>query len=264
MPQRILCSGGRDATVQQLITDVYGDLHSIPAGPQRDAFIVERAVLTPLNADVDTVNEGMTCALSLTNADGTPADRRVYKSADSVRESEQRGVFPAEFLNSLSFSGVPPHAMTLQVGCPVILLRNMAGGLANGTRMIVTKLQAHVIEAAVATGPAAGTRVCLPRLSITPSDVDSMPFTLCRRQFPVRPAFAMTINKSQGQTFKTVGVYLPRSVFTHGQLYVAFSRVGSWDGLKVLVADGWWPGEEEGAAEGVYTKNVVRKEALRL
>jgi ATP-dependent DNA helicase PIF1 len=43
-----------------------------------------------------------------------------------------------------------------------------------------------------------------------------MPFTLRRRQFPVRPAFAMTINKAQGQTLKMVGIFLPKPVFTHG------------------------------------------------
>jgi hypothetical protein len=55
----------------------------------------------------------------------------------------------------------------------------------------------------------------------------------------VRPAFAMTINKSQGQTMKSVGVYLPNSVFTHGQLYVALSRVGSPGAVKLLVVNGW-------------------------
>jgi ATP-dependent DNA helicase PIF1 len=43
-----------------------------------------------------------------------------------------------------------------------------------------------------------------------------MPFTLRRRQFPVRPTFAMTINKAQGQTLKMVGIFLPKPVFTHG------------------------------------------------
>ena len=45
----------------------------------------------------------------------------------------------------------------------------------------------------------------------------------------------MTINKSQGQTFKAVGVDLTNESFTHGMLYVALSRVGSPNCLTLLV-----------------------------
>jgi len=54
----------------------------------------------------------------------------------------------------------------------------MTSGLANGTRLIVIQLMQHVIEAKVAIGPAKGQRVFIPRLSITPSDTERMPFTL--------------------------------------------------------------------------------------
>jgi len=47
---------------------------------------------------------------------------------------------------------------------------------------------------------------------------------LKRLQFPVSSAFAMTINKSQGQSVEHVGINLQISVFFHRQLYVAFSR----------------------------------------
>jgi len=61
------------------------------------------------------------------------------------------GIYPIEFLNTLSFLGVPPHELHLQEGCPTILLRNMTSGLANGTKLIVIQLMQHVIEAEVAT-----------------------------------------------------------------------------------------------------------------
>jgi hypothetical protein len=70
----------------------------------------------------------------------------------------------------------------------------------------------HVIEAEVATSLTKGQRVFIPWLSITPSDTERMAFTLHWRQFPVCPAFAMTINKAQGQTLKMVGIFLPKPV----------------------------------------------------
>jgi hypothetical protein len=87
-----------------------------------------------------------------------------------------------------------------------------------------------------------------------------MPFALRRLQFPVRPAFAMTINKSQGQTLKMVGVHLPKTVFCHGQLYVALSRAGSKRAVRVLVEGGWVnQGEIDNVPEGKYTANVVHR-----
>src|ERR1700679_2247389 len=70
------------------------------------------------------------------------------------------------------------------------------------------------------------------RIELTPSD-DNLPFQLSRRQFLIRLAYAMTINKSQGQTFDKVGLFLPKPVFSHGQLYVAFSRVRAKENIKV-------------------------------
>ena len=58
-----------------------------------------------------------------------------------------------------------------------------------------------------------------------------MLYILSRRQYPIRFWFAMTVNKSRGQSLKTVGVDLRTSAFTHGQLYVALSRVTSAQGV---------------------------------
>ena len=77
---------------------------------------------------------------------------------------------------------------------------------------------------------------------------------LTRKQFLVRLSFAITINKSQGQTIPSVGIYLPRHVFSHGQLYVALSRGVSQNSTKVLIKEGKIEGEDED-----FTKKVVFK-----
>jgi ATP-dependent DNA helicase PIF1 len=50
-------------------------------------------------------------------------------------------------------------------------------------------------------------------------------------QYPLRPAFAVTIHKSQGKTFSRVIIDLGRGTFAHGQLYVALSRCVSLEGM---------------------------------
>lgn len=69
----------------------------------------------------------------------------------------------------------------------------------------------------------------------------------------------MTINKAQGQTLDKVGLFLRSPVFTHGQLYVACSRVRSMDSLRIQLAE--TPRQSAKNGETV-TDNIVFKEVL--
>jgi hypothetical protein len=137
IPHDMCCNG---PAVADLIEEVYGALSSIVEYATRSAYIIERAILTPLNEDVDALNKFINDKYAFTKHDGSPAQHHVYYSVDSVVHGEQHGIYPTKFLNTLSFSGVPPHELHLQEGCPIILLCNMTSGLANGTRLIVIQL----------------------------------------------------------------------------------------------------------------------------
>ncbi len=112
-------------TIDSLVDEVYSDLGRFTNSQSRNEHIIQRAILTRLNEDVDNINTAIMNRFDFTTPDGTPAQCRTYHSVDSVMQGEQRGVYPTEFLNSLNMSGVPPHTLTLQEGCLVILLQNM-------------------------------------------------------------------------------------------------------------------------------------------
>ena len=109
----------------------------------------------------------------------------------------------------------------------------------------------HLLKCKILTGDKMGQIVFINRITLYSGD--QYPFEFGRTQFSIRLAFAMTINKLQGQTFERIGIDLRQDVFNHGQLYIALSRVRSWDSLKIYLGD---------QRETNIVKNYVYKEVF--
>lgn len=123
--------------------------------------------------------------------------------------------------------------------------------------MVCREFKGNVINAEIMFGQHMGKQVLIPRIPLSPAENESYPFQFRRKQFPIRLCFAMTINKAQGQTIPNVGVYLPFSVFSHGQLYVALSQGTSMSTTKVLIKP-----ETPDTRGKMLTKNVVYSQVL--
>ena len=136
---------------------------------------------------------------------------------------------------------------------PLILLHNLdpSQGLCNGTKLRIKEIHNnHVIEVEIIGGEHNGKIVCIPQIHLKPN-IGEFPFEWTRCQFPATVAFAITINKSHGQTLKkSVGVYLPEPVFAHGQLYVAASRISHPQNIRFVLT-------------GSTTRNIVYTEVLQ-
>ena len=213
-----------------------------------------RVILSPTNDESLKINEEILERL--------PQQVRSYHSVDSVvsDDPEEINSYPLEFLNSLTPSGMPPHRLNLKEGCVVMLLQNMSvdQGLVNGTRLKVITLRENTLDCEVLTGENAGKRILLIKTIFEPKDTN-LPFQLRRTQFPLRLSYAITINKSKGQTYEKVGISLKNFCFGHGQLYVAFSQTRSFGAVKAKIVETMSQGYLRGKC---YTKNVVYQQVL--
>ncbi|XP_025608030.1 uncharacterized protein [Arachis hypogaea] len=250
IPKDILIDDTNDG-FQNLVTFVYtGLLMNL----DNINYFKEHTILAPT---LEVVHEVNNTIMEFINS-----DEKVYLSSDSLCAEEgnieyELDAIITDVLNSINCSGLPNHQLKLKIGVPVMLLRNIdqSNGLCNGTRLQVRRLGNHVIECNILTGDKCGEVVLIPRMNMAPNN-ETLPFRFQRRQFPLVVSFAMTINKSQGQTLSKVGLYLPRPVFTHGQLYVALSRVKSTEGLRVLI-------KNNGSLSDDSTLNVVYRKVFQ-
>jgi len=117
-------------SIPDLFNVIYDDFQSQYNLPD---YLNNRAILAPLNKQTDSINDYA--------SDFVPGQFTIYLSHDSIVDIENNNLFfSTEYLNTLEFSGIPPHKLKLKINQPVILLRNISNykGLCNGTRVLVT------------------------------------------------------------------------------------------------------------------------------
>nr|GEY54823.1 DNA helicase [Tanacetum cinerariifolium] len=143
----------------------------------------KKVIVCPKNKTTDIINRQVLSALN--------EREHVYLSSDDATLHGNDGgetelLYPNEYLNSMNFAGLPPHRLELKVGVPIILLHNLnlTGGLCNRTRMIVTQL-------------------------------------LNKKTIPYKTLLRNDHQQKSRSSLENIGVFLPESVFAHGQLTMA-------------------------------------------
>jgi hypothetical protein len=244
--------------LQAMIDEIFGTDINILQPEQ----LTKRAILVTNLKEVVKVNNFIIDALS-----GQPTQ---YLSINTVISDNPDDIlnFPAEYLNRLQPSGMPPHDLTLKVNAVVMLLRNLEPekGLSNGTRLIIERLLPNAIVARIISESHRGDQVFITRMELECED-SSQIVKFRRFQYPLLAAYAMTINKSQGQTIEKCGLYLNDCLFSPGQLYVALSRSRERKNITVFVKDqgtrqGHLMRHIPGQEHRVFVKNIVYREVF--
>ena len=247
VPQHMVCKGP-----EELEDKVYDDFERNMTNRE---YLAARSIMSSTN---DTIHER-----NFKFMEKLPGDMQISYSRDCCVEDNDTTLYDVEFLNRVNVSGLPPHRLPLKEGACIILIKNLdiKNGHCNGTRYIILELTPNVILAQKLSG-GTDSIILIPRIPMISKD-SSFPIPFKRVQFPVLLAYYLTINRAQGQTLQRGGLYLPRSVFCHGHLYVGFGRCGDPDSFFVYADQGEFDNIKEHLDQRkTYTRNIIYAELL--
>jgi hypothetical protein len=171
--------------------------------------------------------------------DMNPNEKVLYKSKDVLCEVDDphgrlQRMLTTAVLNDCNNNGVPPHLLHLKKGDICLVLRNLSKrhGLVTNKRVRILELMSNSIK--VQTLDSNPKVAIIPRIRFKFRLSLGDSFEMMRTQFPLRLAYCMSYNKSQGQTLQRVLLDITTPPFAHGHLYVALSRVTLYSDVHII------------------------------
>jgi hypothetical protein len=166
-----------------------------------------------------------------------PGEMTECPAADVYIDCRDRDSFPPDYIATLVMKGAPPWMLQFKIGAKYMCIRNLNPelGIINGTMLKLLSVGRRYIQVHILTGKSAGSCELLMKsvFTINP-EASGVPFNILRTQYPIIPAYCLSVHKAHGQSLLKVGLVFESDPFTHGQLYTALSRVGGWDAVFAM------------------------------
>ena len=194
------------------------------------------------DADLAILNQRVTDAeldgsvvLTMTNKDAAYINNGKLNELD-YPEHHFEATISGRFYDETSYPA--DKALRLKKGARVMMLRNDPGHRwVNGTMAVIEELTEDSVKVLVG-GNVYDVSLC---------EWDRVEYRFNRaegviekdvigvfKQYPLKLAWAITVHKSQGQTFDAIFIITGRGAFVHGQIYVGLSRCRTFDGIFLL------------------------------
>lgn len=234
----------------------------LPNGFSPDA-ISQVTILAVTNTAVDEWND-IISALN-DNVEVITNSKDWFSEVDDPNNN-LRNMLNEAGLNQFDKAGIPPHELKLKVGdiCFIVRNLNVDEGIANSSRCQIITITERLLTVKLLNGN--NEIVALPKIRFSFRVNRGQSFEMVREQFPVRRAYAITFNKSQGQTLEKVILDLRSNLFAHGYLYVGLSRVFDCNNMYLYARkeDLYYSNHQHEAHinHGCIINNIVFKDIL--